>query len=70
MPARIKHPDKDSTTVQQSAIPWVLLRVAPFLQGSYTAIIRYSGCYADPHKHCWAEISRLIRVLAQRRKHL
>ena len=37
MPVRIKHPDKDSTTVQQSAIPRVLLKVAHFLQGSYTA---------------------------------
>ncbi len=51
MPVGIKYPDKDSITVRQSAIPRVLLEVAPFLQGSYTAIMRYSGCYADPHKH-------------------
>ncbi len=49
MPVSIKHPDKDSTTVQQSAIPRVLLKVAPFSQGSYIAIIRYIGRYADSH---------------------
>lgn len=52
MPVRLKLPDKDSTTMQRSAIPRVLLKVAPFLQGSCTAIIRYLGCYAGPHKHC------------------
>lgn len=52
MPVRIKHPGKDSTTVQQLGISLVMPEEIPFLQGSYTAIIRYSGRYAGPLKHC------------------